>query len=128
MLWFRRLLGDLGHTPVGPTVVYEDNKAAISFSKNHTCHDRSKHIDIRHFWLREMVTRGDIRLVHVGTLEQAADILTKYLPTKAFRKFREKMLHGVEKHPEGECAKMYAMFSTVKPKFVEGYMGGIWVS
>ena len=128
VLWFRRLLGDLGHTPVGPTVVYEDNKAAISFSKNHTCHDRSKHIDIRHFWLREMVTRGDIRLLHVGTLEQAADILTKYLPTKAFRKFREKMLHGVEKHPEGECAKMYAMFSTVNPKFVEGYMGGIWVS
>ena len=128
VLWFRRLLGDLGHTPVGPTVVYEDNKAAISFSKNHTCHDRSKHIDIRHFWLREMVTRGDIRLLHVGTLEQAADILTKYLPTKSFRKFRDKMLHGVEKHPEGECAKMYAMFSTVNPKFVEGYMGGIWVS
>ena len=75
-----------------------------------------------------MVTRGDIRLMHVGTLEQAADILTKYLPTKAFRKFREQMLHGIAKHPEGVCAKMYAMVATVDRKFVEGYMGGIWVS
>ena len=73
--------------------------------------------------------KGDIRLLHVSTLEQIANILTKYLPTNLFlKKFGEKVLHGVENHPEGECAKVYTMTTTVKPRFVEEYMGDVCCS
>ena len=69
VLWFRRLLADLGMSQHKPTLVYEDNSAAISFFKNHTCHDRSKHIDIRHHWLKKMVSDGYIRLQHRTRLQ-----------------------------------------------------------
>jgi hypothetical protein len=98
VLWFRRLLADLGMPQTKPTLVYEDNQAAISFSKNHTCHDRSKHIDIRHHWLKEMVSDGHIRLQHISSKFQIADIMTKYLPTSVFQNFRDLMLGGVDSH------------------------------
>ena len=101
MLWFRRLMCDLGFPQRRFNAMYEDNKACISFSRNHTCHDRSKHIDIRHHWLRELVVeQGIIKLGHVKTDEQIADVMTKYLPKGKFLTFRDKMLKGVEEFPE----------------------------
>ena len=47
IVFFRELMSDLGYGMNEPTVLYEDNKACIAFSKNNTNHDRSKHIDIR---------------------------------------------------------------------------------
>ena len=99
VLWFRRLLKDLGYPQTKPTIMYEDNKACISFSKNHTCHDRSKHIDIRHHWLRQMVLSAKVKLTHLPTDQQVADVLTKYLAKAKFTKFREQMLDGAIIHP-----------------------------
>ena len=78
VLFLRRLLGDIGYTIESPTVLYEDNKACIAFSKNNTSHDRSKHIDIRAYALRDAVKNGTVQCVSIDTKHQLADMLTKH--------------------------------------------------
>ena len=100
IMWFRRLMNDLGFKQKRANAVYEDNKACISFARNHTCHDRSKHIDIRHHWLRELVVeQKTVKMGHVKTDKQVADVMTKYLPATKFLEFRDQMLGGVDEFP-----------------------------
>jgi transposase InsO family protein len=94
VVWFRRLLGDLGYPQEAPTIMWEDNKAAIAFSKNQTCHDRSKHIDIRVYWLRDLVLAGSIVMLHIPTGDQLADFLTKHLRKPGHEKARDTILGG----------------------------------
>jgi hypothetical protein len=54
-------------------------------------HGRSKHIDIRFHFLRELVNDGIIELLHCRTEEQTADIMTKPLKLESFQKFRSQM-------------------------------------
>eukprot|EP00253_Pinus_taeda_P004112 PITA_04112 len=68
--------------------------------KNLVFHDRSKHIDIRYHYIRDMVQRGAIRLQHIDTDEQVADILTKPLRKVKFLTFRERL--GVVQRPSDE--------------------------
>ena len=98
VVWFRKLMHDLRHTQDEPTLMLEDNKACISFSMNNTCHDRSKHIDIREHWLRQAVFDNFIKMHHIRTKEQIADVLTKYLPGPDFLRHRDSMLGGVVDH------------------------------
>ena len=56
-----------------------DNTSAINISKNPIQHSRTKHIDIRHHFLRDHVQIGDISLEFVDTNNQLADIFTKPL-------------------------------------------------
>ena len=122
VLWFRRLLSDVGMPQQHPTLMYEDNEAAISFSKNHTAHDRSKHIDIRHHWLKQMVSDKYIRLQHISTTDQIADVLTKYTPTSPFQKFRDLMLDGVKRHQP--LTKILNALQTTKHK-TRALFGGL---
>ena len=56
-----------------------DNTSAISLSKNPIQHSRSKHIDIKHHFIRDHVSNGDIALEFIDTNNQLADIFTKPL-------------------------------------------------
>ena len=56
-----------------------DNTSAISISKNLMQHSRTKHIEIRHHFLRDHVQKGDITLEFVSTKDQLADIFIKPL-------------------------------------------------
>lgn len=94
-LWWRRLLKAFGFEQKEATPIMEDNKACISFSLNHTAYNRSKHIDIREFWLRERVLTKELELMHVATDDQLADCMTKYLPTKKFKFFRDIFYSGL---------------------------------
>lgn len=64
--------------------VYCDNKSAIDISKNPVQHSRTKHIDIRHHFVRELVERKQVGVEHVGTDLQLADIFTKPLDFNRF--------------------------------------------
>ena len=55
-----------------------DNESAIKIANNPVQHNRTKHIDIRHHFLRDHVANGDIALTHVGTMAQLADIFTNW--------------------------------------------------
>ena len=64
--------------------MYEDNEGAIQIAKHPISNSNSKHIDVRHHFLRELVERKEIDIIHVSTEYQHADFLTKALPEKEF--------------------------------------------
>ncbi|KAJ3686570.1 hypothetical protein LUZ61_015734 [Rhynchospora tenuis] len=68
-----------------------DNTSAILISKNPVLHSRTKHIEIRHHFIRDHVEKGDVELIHVDTKDQIADIFTKPLPTQQHIELRFKL-------------------------------------
>jgi hypothetical protein len=61
-----------------------DNKSAIKLANNPISHSRTKHIDIRHHFLRDHETKEDIEILHVSTEKQLVDIFTKPLDESRF--------------------------------------------
>jgi hypothetical protein len=90
-VWLRRVLSDLGHHQEEPTKIYYDNNSAIALSKNHVFHKRSKHIDTRYHFIRELVSNGNIYLQFCRSNEQVADIFTKPLAKNVFEHLREEI-------------------------------------
>eukprot|EP00253_Pinus_taeda_P035230 PITA_35230 len=82
-IWLRKLFSELFEHVLDTTVIYCDNQSGIHLLENPVFHDLSKHIDISHHFIRHMVQRGVIRLQHIKTDEQAANILTKPLAIPA---------------------------------------------
>ena len=90
-VWMRRILEEFGLAQSGSTTIMCDNSSAIKLSKNPVLHGRSKHIDVRFHFLRDLTKDGVVKLVHCGTSEQIADILTKPLSLETFVRLREKL-------------------------------------
>lgn len=88
-IWLRRLLAELQCPPDGPTLVYCDNSSTIKLSKNPVFHGRSKHIDVRYHFLRDLVKDGTLDLKYCRSEDQLADIMTKALNLPAFTKLRK---------------------------------------
>ncbi|GKA79321.1 hypothetical protein Tco_0785917 [Tanacetum coccineum] len=83
ILWMRSQLKDYGFE-FNKIPLYCDNKSAIALCCNNVQHSRSKHIDIRHHFIREQVENRVVELYFVETNYQLADILTKALPRERF--------------------------------------------
>jgi hypothetical protein len=98
-VWLRRLLADLTKKEVQKVSLKIDNQAAISLCKNPVHHERSKHIDTRFHYIRDCVEEGMIKVQHMNTNDQLADILTKSLGGQKFIKVRKKV--GVEDVKQG---------------------------
>ena len=56
-LWLRQLELELECPPEDPTLIFEDDQSAIAMAKNPQFHGRAKHIDIRHYFVREQYNR-----------------------------------------------------------------------
>jgi hypothetical protein len=65
--------------------------SAVKLATNPVQHSRTKHIDIRHHFLRDHVGKGDITIYSIGTDDQLADIFTKPLDEMRFCKLRSEM-------------------------------------
>ena len=72
-------------------VVYCDNTSAINISKNPVQHSRTKHIDIRHHFIRELVENKTVIIEYVATENQLADIFTKALDSSRFDFLRKSL-------------------------------------
>jgi hypothetical protein len=68
-----------------------DNESAIKIANNPVQHSRTKHIDIRHHFLRDHVSKGNIKIDGVSTDDQLADIFTKPLNESRFCKLRNEL-------------------------------------
>ncbi|GJZ70913.1 retrovirus-related pol polyprotein from transposon TNT 1-94, partial [Tanacetum coccineum] len=79
ILWMRSQLKDYGFL-FTKIPLHCDNKSAIALSCNNVQHSQSKHVDIRHHFIREQVENEVVELYFVETNYQLADILTKALP------------------------------------------------
>jgi hypothetical protein len=74
-----------------PILILCDNTNAINISKNPMMHSKTKHIPIKFHFLREQVTKKNIKLEYIGTKEHIADIFTKPLPRETFEYLRQKL-------------------------------------
>jgi hypothetical protein len=90
-VWMHRILEKLGHEQNKCTVVFCDNSSTINLSKNPVLHAKSKHIDVRFHFLRDLTKDGVIKLEHCDSKDQIADIMTKPLRQHVFLKFRESL-------------------------------------
>ncbi|GJX69199.1 ribonuclease H-like domain-containing protein [Tanacetum coccineum] len=89
--WLRNLLREL-HSPLSTaTLVYCDNVSAVYMSANYVQHQRTKHIEIDIHFVRDMVTAGQVRVLHVPSRFQYTDIFTKGLPSTLFEEFRSSL-------------------------------------
>ena len=90
ILWMKQTLSDsdlsFEHVPIKC-----DNTSAINISKNPVQHSRTKHIEIRHHFLRDHAQKGDITLEFVSTKDQLADIFTKPLNEEQFVDIRRQL-------------------------------------
>ena len=88
-IWMRRMLRSLCQEQVKGTVIFCDNSSAIALSKNFVSHNKTKHIDTKFYYIRELVNNGEIVLEHCRTQELFVDILTKLLGQKSFEVFEK---------------------------------------
>jgi hypothetical protein len=90
LLWMKQTLRDFGYEfKKNPLLC--DNESAIKLANNLVQHSRTKHIDIRHHFLRGHEAKGDIELFHVSTENQLADIFTKPLDETRFCLLRSEL-------------------------------------
>ncbi|CAL5340443.1 unnamed protein product [Camellia sinensis] len=87
-IWLRRMLAELQQRQEGATEIFCDNKATIFMTKNPAFHSRTKHIDMRLHFIRDLVAKEEVTLKYCTTHEQLADILTKSLSKEKFFYFR----------------------------------------
>jgi hypothetical protein len=90
-VWLRKLVSGLFDQVLDSTVIYCDNQSCVKLSENPVFHDRSKHIEIKYYFLRDKVQRGEVVLQYISTDEQTADILTKPLSKIKFAYLRDKL-------------------------------------
>lgn len=79
LMWLRQLERDIWGEKK-PTLMCCDNQSAIRLGMNDTYQPRTKHIDVRHHFIREKLTLQQLKIVHVATADMVADVLTKSLP------------------------------------------------
>ena len=84
--WLSYLLAELGH-PVASATLWCDNGSTIHLAKAAVFHGRSKHIELRHFFIREQIAQGFLVLRKIASVTNLADIFTKPLSKAAHRGF-----------------------------------------
>ncbi|GMJ07991.1 hypothetical protein HRI_004468200 [Hibiscus trionum] len=90
-IWLRRILEELIFQQQGGITIYCDNSPAIKRSKNPVLHGRSKHIDVKYYFLRDLNNDGIIDLKYCKSEDQLTDIFTKPLKLFPFQKLRRSM-------------------------------------
>jgi hypothetical protein len=81
-IWVRKLVSRLFGVKIETTMVHCDNQSCIKLIENPIFHDRSKHIDMRYHYIRDLVQRKTVKLQYISTSEQVADILIKPLTSR----------------------------------------------
>ena len=90
-MYLRVLLTGFDYTQKKPTEIWEDNASCIMMSVNPTNRDRSRHVDAKVHYLRDLVRDGHVKLVTYAGTQNVSDALTKSLARPAFEKHREYM-------------------------------------
>ena len=83
-IWLRGLVGNLG-LEHNNTMVYCDSQSVIHLTKNQMYHKRTKHIDVRYHFIREIISKGTIVVKKIGTSENPANTMMKSITVSKFK-------------------------------------------
>jgi hypothetical protein len=89
-IWIKQLFQEIG-IDITPIKIRVDSQGALDLAINARFSQKTKHIDIRHHFIRHHIETGDISLEYLRTNEMTADILTKALDRTTFEKLRDKL-------------------------------------
>ena len=89
-IWENKFLEEIGIKAEKP-LLYQDNQGAIAFANNPIQHARTKHIDVRHYFMKDAVLKDLVTLKYCPTQDMVADVLTKHLGRIKFEEFRKSM-------------------------------------
>lgn len=90
LLWMKQTLLDSG-LDFKEIPLLCDNESAVKIADNPVQHSRTKNIDIRHHFIRDHVSKGDIKIDGISTNDQLVDIFTKPLDEQRFCKLRNEL-------------------------------------
>lgn len=90
-VWIRRCLRNLDQGQQQATKLYCNNQGAIALTANPIFHSQTKHIDIAHHFIHEVVAAGEVHLEYVHTAKNLADLLTKSLPSSVHLRHCEQL-------------------------------------
>jgi len=90
-VWLHKMISGLFDQVVDVTCIWCDNQSRIKMTENPVFHDRTKHIEIKYHYIRDMVEKGAIKLQYIATDEQTADVFTKPLSRVKLEHFRDKL-------------------------------------
>ncbi|KAG8474805.1 hypothetical protein CXB51_031510 [Gossypium anomalum] len=82
-IWLKGLFSELNED-LQISTVFCDSQSAIFLTKDQMFHERTKHIDVRYHFVRDIIARGDIVVSKISTHENLADMMTKSLPITKF--------------------------------------------
>ena len=82
--WLRGLISDLG-VHQSRVTIHCDSQSAIHLANHHSYHERTKHIDIRFHFIRDVIEAKKVQVVNIASEENPADMLTKSLPRTKFK-------------------------------------------
>ena len=93
IIWCREFLIEQGYE-VAAAKVYQDNQSTMALvKKGKGSSDRTKHISIRYFFVKDRVEAGDVNIEYLPTGEMIADVLTKPLQGEPFKQLRKQLLN-----------------------------------
>jgi hypothetical protein len=95
-VWLQKLLARLFGQMLDPTLIDCDNQSCVKLSENPVSHARSKHVETKYHYIRDMVQRKPILVQYLPTDEQIANVLTKPLAKSKFVYFHDKTWNGRE--------------------------------
>jgi hypothetical protein len=101
-IWVQNVINNLRIKDLefASTLLLIDNNAALKLTRNPELHDRTKHIEIKYHFLREMTLSGRINTQRVNSKDNLADLLTNQLPRGTFEDLVQGL--GLDK---GFCAE-----------------------
>ncbi|VFQ94202.1 unnamed protein product [Cuscuta campestris] len=97
--WVRNLLLELQQPLRRATLVFCDNVSTVYLSSKPVQHQRTKHVEVDIHFVRDKVELGHIRVLHVPSSSQYADIFTKGLPSLLFLEFKSSLGIRPPPHP-----------------------------
>ncbi|OIT32280.1 retrovirus-related pol polyprotein from transposon tnt 1-94 [Nicotiana attenuata] len=88
VVWLKRFFEhlDITKNSQGPMTLYCNSQAAIAYTKDPKYHSKTKHIDIKYSFVRDMLASGEINLQYIPTRSMIADPFTKAISRDLFDK------------------------------------------
>ena len=90
-LWLRLLFQDLGYLSSQPIQLFCDNNTTCDIAHNPVQHDRTKHVEVDRFFIKEKLDLKIVELFRIKSEDQLVDILTKAVSYRAYSSFLGKL-------------------------------------